>query len=110
MRALFGRKVCNLKELKQLTERAIKEGKRGQPYTVIREVTLKDKDFKDLTNDFLKDQPWISKDDGGISNKGEIRCIRVTNIETDEKVLVNTEGYDYPRYTGLEMEGDCLNG
>jgi hypothetical protein len=104
MRALFGRKVCNLKELKQLTNQAIKEGRKGQPYTIIREVILKDKDFKDFANDFLKDQSWISKGDGGINDKGQVRCIRVTNIETDEKVLVNTEGYDYPRYTGLEME------
>ncbi len=29
MNALFGRKVCNLVELKELTHRAIKEGKKG---------------------------------------------------------------------------------
>jgi hypothetical protein len=104
MRALFGRKVCNLKELKQLTNQAIKEGRKGQPYTIIREVILKNKDFKGFADDFLKDQPWINKYDGGINDKGQIRCIRVTNIETDEKVLVNTEGYDYPRYTGLEIK------
>jgi hypothetical protein len=103
MRALFGRKVCNLKELKQLTNQAIKEGRKGQPYTINREVILKDKDFKEFADDFLKDQPWINKDDGGINDKGQVRCIRVTNIETDKKVLVNTEGYDYPRYTGLEI-------
>jgi hypothetical protein len=102
MRALFGRKICNIKELKQLTEQAIKEGRKGQPYTVIREVILKDKDFKDFSNDFLKDQPWISKDDGGINDKGQVRCIRVTNIETDEKVLINSEGYSYGRYVGLD--------
>jgi hypothetical protein len=66
-------------------------------------VILKDKDFKEFANDFLKDQPWISKGDGGINDNGQVRCIRVTNIETDEKVLVNSEGYNYPRYTGLEV-------
>jgi len=104
MRALFGRKICNLKELKQLTDQAIKEGRKGQPCTIIREVKLKDDDFRDFANDFLKDQTWINKDDGGINDKGEVRCIRVTNIETDEKVLVNTEGYDYPCYTALELQ------
>ncbi|MFK4998696.1 DUF6329 domain-containing protein [Bacillus sp. N9] len=29
-------------------------------------------------------------------------CIRVVNKDTDDKVLVNSEGYDYPRYTAIE--------
>ena len=38
-----------------------------------------------------------------VSNeKEEIRCIRVTNTETGERVLINSEGYDYCRYTALE--------
>ena len=104
MKALFGRKICDLEELRGLIHQSIKEGQKGQPFTIIREVILKDKDFRDFANDFLKDQTWISPEDGGMSNDGEIRCLRVVNIDTGEKVLVNTEGYDYPRYTGLELE------
>jgi hypothetical protein len=103
MKALFGRKICDLEELRGLTHQSIKDGKKGQPYTITREVILKDKDFRDFANDFLKDQSWISPEDGGMNEEGEIRCIRVVNIDTGEKVLVNTEGYDYPRYTGLEL-------
>ena len=104
MRALFGRKVSDLEELKALTETARRKGQKGQPYTVTREVNLTDNDFSAFTEDFLEDQPWIMKEDGGMNETGEIRCIRVVNKDTGEKVLVNTEGYDYPRYTGLESD------
>jgi len=103
MKALFGRKVCNLKELRQITHQAIKEGQKGQPYTITREVILKDAEFKEFAQDFLKDQLWITAEDGGINQNGEVRCIRVVNIETGEKILLNGEGYSYGRYVGLEF-------
>lgn len=102
MKALFGRKVCNLAELKEITEEATKQGQRGQSYIVTKEVELEDTDFHNFANDFFEDQPWITKEDGGINENREVRCIRVINKGTDEKVLVNTEGYTYPRYTAIE--------
>ena len=104
MKALFGRKVLDLDELKDLTLRAVKEGHKGQPYIIIREVFLANEYFMDFAGDFLKDQFWIRSEDGGININGEVRCVRVNNMETDEKVLVNSEGYDYPRYTALEID------
>ncbi len=104
MRALFGRKVCDLEELKGLTHQAIKDGRKGQPYIITREVILKDVDFRDFAEDFLKNQDWITPEDGGMDQEGRVRCIRVSNIDTGENVLVNTEGYDYPRYTGLMLD------
>lgn len=104
MKALFGRKVLDLDELKDLTLRAAKEGHKGQPYIIIREVFLANEYFMDFAGDFLKDQFWIRSEDGGINMNGEVRCVRVNNMDTDEKVLVNSEGYDYPRYTALEID------
>ena len=49
-------------------------------------------------------QPWIEKSDGGTDKNGEIRCIRVTNELTGEKILCNTEGYDYCQYVAIEGE------
>ena len=95
MKAVFGRKLCDMEELKDLTERALKQGCKGQEYVVIREVILEDEEFKDFTNDFLEDQPWITKEDGGMNREGHVHCIRVINKETGEKVLVNNEGYFY---------------
>jgi hypothetical protein len=101
MRALFGRKINDLKELQELTHEAIKAGQKGQLYTITREVILEDAAFREFANDLLEDRDWITPEDGGTNENGEIRCIRVINSDTGEKVLVNTEGYNYPRYTAL---------
>lgn len=102
MRAIFARKVATLAELKELTEVAIKKGQQGQPYTVIKEVHLSTAAFNALAQDFFEDQPWITNEDGGVNKEGQVRCIRVVNSETGEKVLINNEGYEWPRYTALE--------
>jgi hypothetical protein len=102
MKAIFGRKVSNLAELKEITEGALKQGHRGQSYCVTKEVLLEDKYFHSFGQDFFNDQPWITKEDGGVNKNREVRCIRVINKYTGEKVLVNNEGYSYPRYTAIE--------
>ncbi len=104
MNALFGRKIQDLRELKEFTKKVIKNGNNGESFIIVKEVLLDDKDFQKFTSDFLKDQPWISKDDGGKNEFGELRCIRVTNKNTVETIIVNTEGYDYPRYTAMELQ------
>ena len=101
-RALFGRKISNLGKLKELTERAIAAGEIGETYTVTREVKLSGEEYGKFARDFFEDQSWIGLEDGGVNKKREIRCIRVINQETGERVLVNSEGYTYPRYTALE--------
>jgi len=105
-RAIFGRKMKDIKELKDATYYAKKEGQRGNPYVVIKEVHLNDDEFKVFAQDFFEQQPWIEKSDGGSNIKGELRCIRVINTKTGEKILVNNEGYDYPRYTAIEEVED----
>lgn len=102
MRALFGRKMANLEELRELTEIAQRRGEHDQPYTVIKEVHLGEEAFRNFARDFFNDQPWITKEDGGVNQQGQVRCIRVVNQETGEAILVNNEGYGWPRYTGLE--------
>lgn len=102
MKALFGRKFYNIKELYEATEEAKRKGIVGSEYTVIREVKLTNTEFKKFTNNFLEDQPWIEKDDGGHNEKGELRCLRVINLETGERLLTNPEGYEFSRYTAIE--------
>jgi len=104
MKALFARKVRDLEELKELTREAIQDDCEGTPYEVTREVVMSDAAFREFAEDLQKDQPWICKDDGGTNTKGEIRCIRVKNRDTGEKIIICSEGYDYPRYAALELE------
>lgn len=104
MKALFARKVSNIEELKEITKEALRRGQQGQGYSVTNEILLDDKDFRTFADDFFEDQSWITKEDGGVNEKHEVRCIRVTNKDTGERVLVNSEGYDYPRYTAIEID------
>ena len=101
-RALFGRKLSDLKELKEATAHAKQAGQRGSLYEVTKEVALSDDDFKAFAGDFFNEQPWIDKSDGGSNENGDIRCIRVINTDTGERVLINSEGYSWCRYTALE--------
>ena len=112
MRALFGRKIENIVDLREAKERSRKSGMKGTVYTVDREVEMTDEAFREFGKNFLKDQPWILKTDGGYNDMGEYRCIRVRNVDTGERLLVSSEGFDYPRYIGIEpdyeMEEDLL--
>jgi len=103
-RALFGRKMSNLEELLEATYFAKQEGHKGVPYEVNRDIVLDSEAFQKFADDFLEDQLWIEKTDGGMNKKGEIRCIRVINKSTGEKILCNSEGYDYCRYVAIEEE------
>lgn len=87
---------------KAATRRAKQEKHFGSAYTVIGEIEISDEEFKNFADDLLEDQPWIGGKDGGMNPSREIRCIRVRNAQTGERILVNTEGYDYPRYTAIE--------
>ena len=102
MKAYFGRKIPDIETLRAAARRAKERKHFGSAYAVTREVVLTADEFDKFAADLLEDQPWIEKNDGGINQAGEIRCIRVRNAQTGERVLVNSEGYDYPRYTAIE--------
>ncbi len=95
VKALVGRKIPNLKELKEFTEGALKDGIVGTFYEVTSEVKLNNKEFKKFTDHFLNDYDWIDP---------TADCIRVINEDTDEKIIVFPEGYQYARYTALEVD------
>lgn len=48
MRALFGRKIKNIVELREATERSRNSGMKGTVYTVDREVEMTDDEFREF--------------------------------------------------------------
>jgi hypothetical protein len=102
MKAYFGRKLRNIDELMDTTSAAVCNGTQGVEYRVTKKVDLSDKDYQAFIQNFFNDQSWIGKDDGGVDTDDTVRCIRVSNLQTGESVLVNNEGYTYPRYTAIE--------
>lgn len=100
MKALFIRKVWDLKELKRVTDQA--RINQGTEYVVSRVVYLTEEEYGSFTNDLLEDRDWIKPGDGGPVDRNTIKVIRVVNQKTNEALLVNPEGYNYPRYVAIE--------
>jgi len=100
MRALFFRKMVDIDELRYYTE--LNRDQPGESYEVTKEVVLNEYDFLNFSNYFMRPYKWIDSDDGGLTEDGKVRCIRVINEDSGDVVLVNSEGYNYARYTALE--------
>ena len=81
-RVVFMRKIKDFKELINLTKDLPKHEGRSSFYEVTKEIKFNNDAFESVSSDFLNDQPWIEKTDGGMNDKGQIRCIRVINIDT----------------------------
>ena len=95
VKVLFGRKISTLEELKELTAQALREGKTCRTVTVDEEITLTDKAFQNFASDMLADQTWINP---------SANCIRVINNKTGERAIIDPQGFQYGRYTSLEIE------
>ena len=106
MKAIFVRKATSLEVVKEVTEELKEKGYLGVEYQVTRDVELSDEDFRKLTTDLLDDQEFIQKNEGGMNDEGEVLCIRVINKETGERILIDPQGYEYPRYTAIEEKSD----
>lgn len=69
---------------------------------VEKNLELTKKYFKDFCNDFLKRRLFITNNRELMRLKdGVVHCIRVTTKDSEFDVLVNSEGYNYARYTAI---------
>ena len=60
-RALFGRKIANLKDLKDLTQAALKKGQIGSTYQVDKEVSLTNEEFQQFAVTFSRISPGLAR-------------------------------------------------
>jgi len=100
-KALFLRKASNINELRLLDE---EDGDRA-PYVIEKTIELPDEEFKKFSDELLWDTK-IAKENVDlmyIDDNGVWHCVLVTSREADYGVLVEAEGYDYPRYTALKQ-------
>lgn len=74
-------------------------------YSIAAERRLSATDWKEFTADFLADRSWLE----AFSNRkhpraGEkVECIRVTSPCSRIALIVDTQGYSYARYIGIEF-------
>lgn len=105
--AVFGRKMKNIDELRRYTDDYIFE---QEKFTIIKKIELSKNDFAEFCNKFLYDNPLIEKEHESMwcdENDGR-RCLYFYCKERDEGVLVESEGYNYARYTALLNQSDLV--
>jgi len=100
---VYYRKPCDLSTVKKYTA---DEYTTAEKSIVEKVVLLKNENFESLTFDFFRNCDHIISDTlgnriGGFNRDGLVRCVCVVNKDTDEKIFINCEGYDYARYVGL---------
>ena len=88
----LSKKILNLEELK-------KENFEGmETIKIKKEIIVTNKLFNEISDNFLKDNIFFEDKKYGI--------FKLTNEETKESFIFETQGYNYPRYTGLFLRGD----
>ena len=112
MKTIFVRKPSNMTDVLE----GIAAHKRyfdsaGENRYIAEEITLSEKEWKSLTNDFLRDRGWIaefSAHDYPILGNDTMPCIRVTCKSDSRVLIIDPEGYDYARYVGIEEPSGAL--
>ncbi len=106
-KTIFVRKPSNLAELKS----GIEECKRlfdskGADYYVAEELKLSNQEWERLTESFLEDRfcfHQFSEKNLPETEEGT-PCIRVTCPSSEIALIIDTQGYDYARYIGIETD------
>lgn len=96
-KATFVRKACNLKDLRQ----CIKQYKMKEDLFIIEKVIELDKhEYDSLIKDFFKDRHWITDNIENMWREEEVwHCIIAKCKGEKVGLLIESEGYDYARYT-----------
>ena len=103
----FVRKPCTLDDVRthaaQIEERH--GGEALDSYYVAEEIQLEENAFFELHEDLVSDRDWCRE----FSNRlhptvdGAVPAIRVTCRGSLTVLIIDPQGFDYPRYVGLEQ-------
>jgi len=66
-------------------------------------VELDYREYEDFRNNMLRDQPFIAEFNSTLrpSGDGTLHCLLVLGEDHEDGVLIDTQGYDYARYSAL---------
>ena len=104
----FVRKPCTLDDVRRGAQwiETRHGGEALNNYYIAKEVQLEENEFFDLHEDLVSDRDWIRE----FSNqehpmKGDaVPAIRVTCKGSLYVLIIDPQGYNYPRYVGQEYE------
>ena len=104
-KTIFARKPVNLNQLKSdVADLKRLFNSQGDAYYVAEELQLSNQEWERLTEDFLADRPCFhqfSEKNLPTTEEGT-PCIRVTAPGSEIALIIDTQGYDYARYVGIE--------
>jgi hypothetical protein len=97
-------KVSDFYELSKTAEEELKAGNNNIINTVevVEDIKLSEKEYCNLTNNFLQNNDKMFSGKGGVNKDGIAKAIRIT-CPNRKTFFVNPEGYDYARYVGLSL-------
>ena len=97
----FFRDLENLHILEMKTKEKNDEKKIKNKYEIIEKIKLEDDEFKEFCNNFKHNYKFLYKyiELMKVDSNGVWKCVQVQNEE--KKILVQSNGYSYPRFTGL---------
>ena len=99
MKAPFIRKASDLKDWKN-SYMLFKP--KAQEFVVEKHIELSNAEFKDFQNDFFKAREFIKdNEDLMYCDNGTMHCIAIYCKDSEMAILVESEGYDYARYTSI---------
>ena len=106
-KTIFARKPVNLNQLKSdVADLKRLFNRQGDAYYVAEELQLSNQEWERLTEDFLADRPCFhqfSEKNLPATEEGT-PCIRVTAPGSEIALIIDTQGYDYARYVGIEAD------
>ena len=103
---VFARKVCTLEEMEaDIAYYATQGAAHLEPVTIVAEKKMSAAEWRAFANDILECRDWLAAFSEAAMEAhlyGERRpCIKVWAEGVDKAIIINTEGYDYPRYTSV---------
>ena len=97
----FIRKPSTLENVLEETSR--RAGSPRDSYYVAKEIQLEENSFFELCDNLLVDRDWVAAFSNRLypARDGAVAAIRVTCKGSLTVLIVDPQGYDYPRYVGL---------
>lgn len=100
----FFRNIDNITELKEKNNKYIHENKKKSKYIIIKTIELEKEEYIEFAKklhhnyhflyDYIKDM---------MIDRNEVwRCIKVKNKDNEDSIIVQNDGYSYPRFVGIE--------
>ena len=104
-KTIFARKPVNLNQLKSdVADLKRLFNSQGDAYYVAEELKLSNREWENLTDSLLEDRFCFHRfSERRLPTTEEgVPCVRVTTLGSQIALIVDTQGYDYARYVGIE--------